>query len=286
MMRGMKKVRVALLTAFAVFAVSGLYAGTASATPVTIDDAEADIGPLLKNADPLCDAPARMGQTCNKSFTLDVTLTGAPDGNGVAPVVVDDALFNFPVWLTQLSAGGPPTDLNVDVIPTADLTGTYDVSGANAGSLALNAGPFTSQVVIMSGPAAGVTCNSVANQWAFTTENGPPGQIPEPGEMLGQDFGTALPPANGAAVALWDSLQPFVPTPGGAGPQAACDQIALGTSGPGGLWLANGLTVAQRLQAPAPTPNTPTTPPAKKKCKKGQKLKKGKCVKKKKKKKK
>jgi len=275
--------RLALLTAFALFAVAGVFAGPANATVVTFDDAEADIGPLLKMVDPLCDDPDRAGATFNKNASADVSLTGAPDGNGVAPVTVTSASWTFPTWKTQLSAGGPPTDLDVNIFPTANITGTYDVSGANAGSLALNAAPFNSVVTIQSGAATGAVCTSAANQWAFTTENGPPGQVPEPGEMLGQDFTTALPPANGAAVALWDSLQPF--TPNAAPFQPACDQIALGTSGPGGLWLANGLTVAQRAQAPPPTPNTPTTPPAKKKCKKGQKLKKGKCVKKKKKKK-
>ena len=279
-MRELKKMRVAMVTVFALFAVSAVFAGSANAAVVTLDDGEADIGPLLKGTDPLCDDPDRMSATCDKNVVVDVQFTSAPDVNGVSTVLLDDALFNFPTWLTQLAG----TDLNVDVIPTADITGTYDAAGANAGSLALNPAPFTAQVVIASGMAAGVTCNSTGNQWAFTTENGPPGQTPDPGEMLGQDFAIPLPsPENGAVVALWDSLQAFVPTPPGPGPTAACNQIALGTSGPGGLWLAEGLTQALRQPEPPATP--PSQPPAKK-CKKGQKLKKGKCVKKKKKKKK
>ena len=274
-----KKMRVAMV-AFAAFAVSGMFAGSAQAQ-VVFDDAEADIGPLLVGTDPLCDDPDRAGAACDKTAQVTVAPTGGPDGEGVTPVMATAASFQFPVWLTQLGT----SDLDVDIFPTEDLVGTLDGAGANIGSVAFQPADFTATVSPPAFPG-GLTCTSANNQWAFTTENGPPGQVPEPSEMLGDDFTLSPAPIDGAVVALWDSLQPFVSSIGAPG-QSTCNQIALGTAGPGGLWLAEGLTTAARVPTPDPVAETPpATTPAKKKCKKGQKLKKNKCVKKKKKKKK
>ena len=86
------------------------------------------------------------------------------------------------------------------------------------------------------------------------------------------DAGTNDSPLNGAITDDWASLPPPTIVAG-----ITCALIQGLTSGPGGLWLSNGIATPTLVTAPT-TPVTPTTPAKKKKKKCKKKKKKGKSA--------
>jgi hypothetical protein len=194
--------------------------------------------------------------------------------------------------------------IEVDFVPTENVTGTIDSTNPAAVTVVTNPSDYLATMLVdltdpngdMSVPGAdGDTCelgdapggaDTPDVELAFNTTQAYPSPFNgDPFDIVGAELGTdAL--DNGAVVATWADLPDAIHTAGPDGPGDDCALVNGLTSGRGALWIASELTTPALNAEPAP-PETPATPaPGPKKCKKGQKLKKGKCVKKKKKKKK
>jgi hypothetical protein len=301
MMRKTKRMRIALLSVVATFAVSAGFSAVANAAPlqVVFDSAALDIGPLLKGVDVLDNDP----NTSGHQGTNKITVTGdVPAYTGTQTFTIPSgpgspaAGFDFPVW-SAVTAG---QNLTIDVIMDTNLTGTYDfTTGALTTSPAnfravittqdadVDNDPMTVDPGIVNeceiGVVDGGTAGSALLPLKFSTENTP---TPPAGSFLGERFTPAFPPGVGAITSLWTDLPQAVATDPTPESGENCALVQGIEHGAGGLWIAKGKGVGGFTRQPTPSnpAPTPTPNPTPVHCKKGQKLVKGKCVKKKKKK--
>jgi hypothetical protein len=302
--------RYALLSAFALFAVSGVFAGSAKADvplQVTFNNGALDIGPLLKGVDVLDNDPNTSGHQGTNTVVVTGTVTDVGGAyQGVQTFTIPSgpggpsAGFHFTVW-NATTAG---QNLTIDVVMDTNLVGTYNF---DTGALSTSPANFRAIITVQDadtdnddtnglqpgdvfecelGVTDGGTPGSGPFPMSFSTENSP---TPPSGSFLGERFSPAFPPGTGAVTALWSDTPQAVATDMTPDPGESCALVQGIQHGAGGLWLAKDKghgAFARQPAPPATTPPATTTPTTPKKCKKGQKLKKGKCVKAKKKKKK
>jgi hypothetical protein len=247
--RGGSRLGVALLSAIAAIAVSGVVASAASAAVIPFPNSSVDLGPLAKNQDITPDANA---------LTVDVT----PDGEG--DFEIEPADWNFPAAEVTILTN----TIELDLLLTENATGNFNLA---TGALSLDAPGAVIMATINQGCA-------ITTPMAFSTSNTQ--TRPDSNAFQGTAIDLVTTPMNptGAIAANWSTL----PDATALVPQ--CEQEDLDTingitKGSGGLWFGlPGTTTPTRQVKPAPAPVPPAaTPPASKKCKKGFKKVKGKC---------
>jgi hypothetical protein len=255
-----KRLGVVLASAIAAVAVSGVFAGAASAAPVqvTFPNSALDLGPLVKGQDITPDAN-------------DLVVTGDLEGT---TLTVEPAGFDFDQG--EMTIAG--NDLTLDLVLMEQATGQLNLG---TGELTMDADTTVRAVIS--------TVCTLTTEMPFstsTTQTRPDFQA-----FQGTPLTISAPPIVAGAIATnWPTLPD---AEGDLCPPANKATINSVTKGPGGIWFgaANTTTFTRQVKPATPTP-TPTPPakPKAKKCKKGQVKKKvkgkTKCVKKKKKKKK
>jgi hypothetical protein len=247
---------VALASAIAAFGVGAVGVSSASAATITLDHGFLKISGLAE--------PTEIVTPADAVDLNGVTYSGGTSGTfTTTPAQVD-----FPQFEGETSG----VALTVDVNPLENLNGNLATNGV----LSFTETDFES--IIELGPPVSSTCRIAPIPLSLTTADNSVFK----GDVF--DAGTNDPPLNGAITDDWATLPPPTLQAG-----SSCALIQGLTSGPGGLWLSNGIATPTLVTQPT-TPVTPTTPAKKKKkCKKKKKKKKSasaaaKCKKKKKKK--
>jgi hypothetical protein len=258
--RGGRRLKVAFASAIAACAVGAVGVSSASAATITLDHGFLKISGL-EDPQEIVDSVTGPVQLNN------VTYSGVTTGTFTTSV----ANVDFPTF--EGTASGVP--LIVDVNPLEPLNGNLPAGG----QLAFTESDF--EAVIALGAPVNSTCRIAPIPLTLVTADNTVFR----GDVFDPDTNDS--PLNGAITDDWASLPPPTIVAG-----TTCALIQGLTSGPGGLWLSNGISTPTLVTQPT-TPTTPTTPAKKKKkCKKKKKKKKksassaAKCKKKKKKKKK
>ena len=237
--RGGRRLKVAFASAIAACAVGAVGVSSASAATITLNHGFLKISGLE-------DPQEIVDSTTGPVELNNVTYSGVTTGTFAVPTTDVD----FPTF--SGTASGVP--LIVDVNPLETLNGNLPAGG----QLAFTESDF--EAVIELGAPINSTCRIAPIPLSLVTGDN--------SVFRGDVFaaGTFDPPLNGAITDDWASLPPPTLVAG-----SSCALIQGLTSGPGGLWLSNGIATPTLVTAPT-TPVTPTTPAKKKKkCKKKKK---------------
>jgi hypothetical protein len=231
----MSRVRAAWLGALLACAVS---AGTAEAQTepfsTTYDNAVLNINGLESD---ILDPP----ETATISGEIDPAT-----GNFTIPAATG---LNFPPFSQEVIPGLVVT---TTVTPLEDLTGNLEGgAAAPTGHVTTDPTDFETLIELTSGSTT-QHCK-IALPFAFSTRADYP--APYKGDPFDVNLVGTPPLTNGALVTSWQSLGVEPVTPG----VDDCSLVAAFTEGPGGLWLAQGLTAPTPTSAPEPPGGGGTT---------------------------
>jgi hypothetical protein len=228
-----RRARAACLGAVVACAVSAGTAGSAQAQTVpfstSFDNAVLNVNGLESD---ILDSPDTATITGDiDSATGDFTIPAATG-------------LSFPPFSEEVILG---LTVTITVTPLEDLTGTLE-GGAGAPTGNVTTDPTNFRTLI------DLTVSSTTNHcridlpFAFSTLADYP--APYKGDPFDVNLPGTPPLTNGAMVTSWQSLTVEPVTPG----VDDCSLVASFVQGPGGLWLAQGLT--------APTPTSASPPPS------------------------
>jgi hypothetical protein len=242
--RGLRRVRVACLTAVAACAVSAIAVSAAQAVPTafsgTFDDAALNLPDPVGTTD-ILDPPSV------------ATMTGTVDPAAGNALSVPANQFVFPGFTG--SAGGFPVSVGFKAID--NITGTATPTG----DVHTDSSTYETTVVVVPGPSPLATCVYDSEE-SFSTGAGSP--------FNGDPFTVAPGPpitiTNGIVQSGWLAGH-FSPVSGGD----VCNSILtpLINGGAGGVELGNGIDLTPAPPATTPPPTTPPptgNPAALKKC--------------------
>jgi hypothetical protein len=227
----MKRARAACLGAVVACAVSAGTTSSAQAVPfsTSYDNAVLNVNGLESD---ILDPPDT------------ATITGDIDpatGDFTIPVATG---LSFPPFSQEVIPG--QLTVTITVTPLEDLTGNLE-GGAGAPTGNVTTDPTNFETLI---DLTGSTTNHcrIDLPFAFSTLADYP--APYKGDPFTVELSGTPPLTNGALVTSWQSLTVEPVTPG----VDDCSLVASFVQGPGGLWLAQGLT--------APTPTSASPPPS------------------------